>query len=168
MLPAGTHARSSHGLWPYLALTAGILCISWSAIFVRWTDIPGVASAFYRVLIPALILLPTALFDRRSPRVNLRTLGIIAVGGLFFAADLALYNTAILRTSAANATLLGNNTPIVVGLLTWLVFGRRPKPAFWIGLILALAGALVIVWADLARHVQLGSGDLMSLGAAAG
>jgi len=73
MPPADLHARSSHGIWPYLALTAGILCISWSAIFVRWTDIPGVASAFYRVLIPALILLPTALFDRRSPRVNLRT-----------------------------------------------------------------------------------------------
>jgi len=167
MAPAATHTRSSHGLWPYLALTAGILCISWSAIFVRWTDIPGVASAFYRVLIPAVILLPTAFFDRRSPRINLRTLGVIAVGGFFFAADLALYNTAILRTSAANATLLGNNTPIVVGLLTWLVLGRRPKPAFWIGLILALAGALVIVWSDVARHVQLGSGDLMSLGAAA-
>jgi drug/metabolite transporter (DMT)-like permease len=148
-------------------LTAGILCISWSAIFVRWSDIPGVASAFYRVLIPAVILLPTALFDRGRGRVNLRTLAIIAVGGFFFAADLALYNTAILRTSAANATLLGNNTPIAVGLLTWMVFGRRPMPAFWIGLILALAGALVIVWADLARHVQFGSGDLMSLGAAA-
>jgi drug/metabolite transporter (DMT)-like permease len=167
MTPAGLHARGSHGFRPHVALVTGVLCISWSAIFVRWTDISGVASAFYRVLIPAMILLPTALFDRRGPRVHLRTFAIIAVGGLFFAADLALYNTAILRTSAANATLLGNNTPIVVGLLTWLVFGRRPKPAFWIGLILALAGAFVIVWADISRHARLGSGDLMSLGAAA-
>jgi len=36
----------------YLALIGGILCIAWSAIFVRWTDIPGPASAFYRLLIP--------------------------------------------------------------------------------------------------------------------
>lgn len=162
-----TKAGISRSFWPYLALAAGILCIAWSAIFVRWTDLPGAASAFYRVLIPAIVLLPTWFFDRGAPRVSLPTLAIIAAGGLFFALDLALYNTAILRTSAANATLLGNNTPIVVGLLTWLAFGRRPDPAFWIGLVLALAGALVIVWADISRHVQFGAGDVMALGAAA-
>jgi len=151
----------------YLALAAGILCISWSAIFVRWTDIPGAASAFYRMLVPALVLLPTHFFDRSRPHVDAKRLGIIAFGGLFFALDLALYNTSILKTTAANATLLGNNTPIVVGLLTWLVFRRRPQSSFWLGLLLAVCGTLVILWADLNRHAQFGVGDLMSLGAAA-
>ena len=165
--PSQAEARDSHGIWPYLALAAGVVCIGWSAIFVRWTDIPGPASAFYRMLIPAVVLLPTWLWDRRAPRVSLRTLAIIALGGLFFALDLALYNTAILRTSAGNATLLGNQTPIFVGLLTWFAVGRRPKVSFWLGLVLAIAGSLVIVWADIARHVQFGAGDLMALGAAA-
>jgi drug/metabolite transporter (DMT)-like permease len=151
----------------YLALVAGILCIAWSAIFVRWTDIPGPASAFYRLLIPALILLPTWLFDRTPQRLSARTLGIISVGGLFFALDLAFYNTSILKTSAVNATLLGNNTPIAVGLLTWLVFRKRPNLAFWLGLVLAIAGSLVIVWSDLLRHVRFGWGDVMALSAAA-
>jgi drug/metabolite transporter (DMT)-like permease len=151
----------------YLALVAGVVCIAWSALFVRWTDIPGSASAFYRMLIPALVLLPTHFFDHGKTPVSWRTMGIIAFGGLFFALDLALYNTSILRTSAANATLLGNNTPIVVGLLSWLVFGRRPTAGFWLGLLLAVVGALVILWADLQRHAQFGVGDVMSLGAAA-
>lgn len=151
----------------YLALVAGIVCIAWSAIFVRWTDIPGPASAFYRMLIPALVLLPTFAFDRNRKPISWRTLWIIGLGGLFFALDLALYNTSILQTSAANATLLGNNTPIVVGLLTWLVFRKRPAATFWIGLLMALSGTLVILWADLGRHTRLGIGDLMALGAAA-
>lgn len=151
----------------YLALVAGIVCIAWSAIFVRWTDIPGPASAFYRMLIPAVVLLPTFAFDRGGARVNGRMMWIIALGGLFFALDLALYNTSILKTTAANATLLGNNTPIVVGLLSWLVFRKRPQAAFWLGLMMAIAGTLVILWADLGRHVQFGVGDLMALGAAA-
>jgi len=151
----------------YLALVAGIVCIAWSAIFVRWTDIPGPASAFYRMLIPAMVLLPTFATDRKRERVTSRSWMIIGLGGLFFALDLALYNTAILRTSAANATLLGNNTPIVVGLLTWMVFRRRPQPAFWLGLILAICGSVVILWADLARHAPFGVGDVMALGAAA-
>jgi drug/metabolite transporter (DMT)-like permease len=154
-------------LQAYLALVAGIVCIAWSAIFVRWTDIPGPASAFYRMLIPAVVLLPTFLFDRSGIRLNWRMLGIIGLGGLFFALDLALYNTSILKTSAANATLLGNNTPIVVGLLSWLIFRKRPSAAFWLGLVLALAGSLVILWADLGKLTRLGVGDLMALGAAA-
>ena len=85
-----TKTRPSHLVGPYLALAAGIVCIGWSAIFVRWTDMPGPASAFYRMLIPAVVLLPTWLLDRGAPRVSWRTLAIIAAGGLFFALDLAL------------------------------------------------------------------------------
>jgi drug/metabolite transporter (DMT)-like permease len=151
----------------YVALAVGIVCIAWSAIFVRWTDIPGPASAFYRMLVPALVMLPTRLFEHNRSRVDGRTLGIIALGGLFFALDLALYNTSILKTSAANATLLGNNTPIVVGLLSWLVFRRRPQASFWLGLLMALSGSAVILWADVGKQAQFGVGDLMSLGAAA-
>ena len=161
-----TETRNTHGIWPYLALVGGIVCISWSAIFVRWTDMPGPASAFYRLLIPTLVMLPTWFFDR-SPRVKLKTLLIIAVGGIFFGLDLAFYNTSILKTSAANATLLGNNTPIFVGLFAWLIFRQKPALSFWMGLLLAISGAGVIVSADLSQHVTLGSGDVMAVAAAA-
>jgi len=57
--PIAAHALvGQHRLLAYLALAAGVICIAWSAIFVRWTDIPGPASAFYRLLLPALVLLP--------------------------------------------------------------------------------------------------------------
>src|SRR5580700_7913823 len=75
--------KSTTRLLPaYLALVAGIVCIAWSALFVRWTDIPGPASAFYRMLIPAVVLLPTFFFDRRRAALDARTLAIIAFGGL--------------------------------------------------------------------------------------
>jgi len=163
----GAISHASRAMTAYVALALGILCISWSAIFVRWTDIPGAASAFYRMLVPALVLLPTHFFERNRSRVDARTLGIIAIGGLFFSLDLALYNTSILKTTAANATLLGNNTPIVVGLLTWLILRRKPQTSFWLGLLMAVSGSLVILGADVSKHAQFGLGDLMALGAAA-
>ncbi len=166
--PTTAHAPDLSSRLPaYLALAAGVICISWSAIFVRWTDIPGPTSAFYRLLIPALVLLPTSFFDRAQPWPSRRNLGIIALGGLFFALDLALYNSSVLRTTAANATVLGNCSPIVVGLLTWLLFRRGTRAAFWMGLLLAVSGSVLIVWADLAGHQQFGVGDLMALGAGA-
>jgi drug/metabolite transporter (DMT)-like permease len=155
-------------LWPYLALAAGIACIGWSAIFVKWTDMPGLASAFYRMLIPTILLLPTWFWPRpRAARMSARDFAIIALGGFFFALDLAFFNTGILRTSAANATLLGNYSPVVVGLLTWLIFRRRPSANFWLGLLLALVGTVAIVWSDLAKSAGFGAGDAMSIAAAA-
>jgi drug/metabolite transporter (DMT)-like permease len=50
-----------------------------------------------------------------------------------------------MHTGAAVASILGNNTPIFVGVLTWLVLRRRPQAAFWIGLSLSLAGCLTIM-----------------------
>ncbi len=161
-----THSAPSKK-WPYAALILGIACIAWSAIFVRWTSIPGPASAFYRLLIPAIVLLPTWLLPQNRKKLSLRSYAIIAIGGFFFALDLAFYNTSILQTSAANATLLGNNTPIFVGLLTWLIFRRRPSFSFWIGLALAVAGSLVVMGADLAKHAKFGLGDAMALAASA-
>jgi drug/metabolite transporter (DMT)-like permease len=159
---------NSNKIWFYLALAAGIACIGWSAIFVRWTEIPGPASAFYRMLIPSALLSITWLVPSRGATpVNARAFAIITVGGLFFALDLAFYNTAILRTTAANATLFGNYSPVVVGLLTWLVFRRKPSVSFWMGLLLALVGTAGIVWSDLAAHVGFGAGDVMALAAAA-
>jgi len=153
--------------WPYAGLIIGIVCIAWSAIFVRWTSIPGPASALYRLLIPAIVLLPTFLVSGRRQKLSMRSYAIIAIGVFFFALDLAFYNTSILKTNAANATLLGNNTPIVVGLLTWLVFRRKPSLSFWIGLTLAILGSVLIVSADLAKHVKFGLGDILALAAAA-
>jgi drug/metabolite transporter (DMT)-like permease len=134
---------------------------------VRWTSIPGPASALYRLLIPAIVLLPTWLLPGRRQKLSMRSYAIIAIGGFFFALDLTFYNTSILQTNAANATLLGNNTPIIVGLLTWLIYRRRPTLSFWVGLALAVAGSVVIMGADLAKHTKFGLGDVMALAAAA-
>jgi drug/metabolite transporter (DMT)-like permease len=165
---AAAQKRASK-FWPYVALAAGIACVSWSAIFVRWTDMPGTASAFYRMLIAMAAVTPTWFFrraDARAARLDGETLWIISAGGLFFALDLAFFNTGILRTSAANATLLGNYSPVVVGLLTWVIFRRRPSANFWLGLLLALVGTAAIVWADLTTHIGFGAGDGMSVAAA--
>jgi len=123
---------------------------------------PGPASALYRMLIPAIVLLPTWFLGPAQTRLGWKTLAMIAAGGLFFALDLAFYNTSVLRTSAANATVFGNNSPIVVGLFTWIFFRRRPPVVFWLGLVLAIAGSLIIVWADLRHSASFGSGDLMA------
>ena len=150
----------------YLALAVAIGGIAWSAIFVRWAGVPGTVSAFYRVLIAGAILW-TWRGIRGATRTGDRRAAWIAVaGGVFFALDLALWNTAVMKTEAAVASLLGNNTPIFVGILTWVVLRRRPRRSFWIGLGLSLAGCVLIIAANLkAADATRGSivGDVLAL-----
>lgn len=150
--PATIGLRERESPWrAWLALALAIAGTAWSAILVRWAGIPGAASGFYRVLIALVVLVPMRLFSRGVPPAP-GAAALALAGGAFFALDLALYNTAVLRTHAATAALLGNLTPIFVGFGTWLFFHRRPDRAFWMGLLLALAGCAAIVSGDATQH----------------
>jgi drug/metabolite transporter (DMT)-like permease len=84
------------------------------------------------------------------------------LGGMFFAADVESYNIAVLNTTAGGATFLGNNAPLVVGLLTWLLTRKLPPRSFWTALLFGSAGAWLIVYID---HVHLpirSYGDLLA------
>ena len=156
----------SQSVTAYLALALAIAGITWSAIFVRWAGVPGTASAFYRVLIAGAVLFPWRLARGATRPPPSRTAAWLAIaGGVFFALDLALWNTALMRTQAAVASILGNNTPFFVGMMSWLILRRRPRGSFWVGLALALTGCLLIISADLRRGSSAGelSGDLLAL-----
>ena len=129
----------------YLALAAAVAGIAWSAILVRWAGIPGAASAFYRVLIAGALLVPMRLARGAHAPSAPRAVAVAFAGGVFFALDIALWNTSVMHTGAAVASILGNNTPVFVGILTWLVLRRRPQASFWVGLSLAFAGCLAIM-----------------------
>jgi drug/metabolite transporter (DMT)-like permease len=124
--------------------------------------VSGPASAFYRVLVAAAILIPVWLL-RRKGTLSRRAMLLGALAGVFFAIDLTLFNTAVLSTSAANATLLGNNAPVMVGLGSWIIFKKRPRGIFWFGLSLALIGSAGIVGSDMLQHATFGSGDAMAI-----
>jgi drug/metabolite transporter (DMT)-like permease len=146
-----------------LALATGVVAIAWSAIFVRWTHMPGIASAFYRVLFAALALWPFLLTRRERPRLTRPVLATTLLGGLFFAGDIGLYNIAVNHTSAANATFLGNNAPVFVGLITWGLTRRRPVARFWTALVIALAGAFLIVAVDHQRLASASAADSLAV-----
>ena len=104
---------------------------------------------------------------RPPARFTRRHVVLAVLAGLFFAGDLASWNTALFFTSAANATLLGNTAPVWVGLIALFIFRERLGRVFWLGLGLAMAGAVLIMSTDFLRHPTLGLGDALSLVAGA-
>ena len=157
---------SQHRLLPYLGMAAGIVALGFSAIFVRWAGAPGPVTGFYRLAIASLVLLPFALarhgLPTRWPAAGSRW---AILGGVFLAVDIALWNTSVGMTSAANATLFANMAPLWVALGAWLVFREKLAGRFWLSLFLTLSGAAAVLGLDFSTHITLGLGDLLAMSA---
>ncbi len=148
---------------PYFSLGIGILSLSLSAMFVRWARAPGAVTGFYRLFLSTLILTP--FFFQRQRNSDPPAISILvfpALGGIFTACDLTVWNSSLAFTTASNATLLGNTAPLWVALGAWLLFHEKLNRVFWLGLSLALSGATLIMGGDFLLHPRLGIGDLMA------
>jgi len=154
-------------LFPYIALVVGITALSFSAMFVRWSEAPGPVTGFYRLLISTILLTP--LFVRQQKQlepIDKKYLAFPLLAGIFTAFDFALWNSSLKFTTAANATLLGNTAPLWVALFALFIFREKLRANFWLGLIIALTGAVLVMGSDFLRHPTLGIGDLMACTAA--
>ncbi len=154
----------NRGRWALAALFAGALCIAFAPILVRYSEVGPVATAFWRMALALPLLALWATLRSRGADVPGRRadLGMALLAGLFFAADLAVWHWSIRLTSVANATFLANLAPVAVTLGAWLLLRERAKPVFFVGMVLALAGAALLVQAN------VGGPDAVLLGDALG
>lgn len=154
--------------FPYLALAAGIFALGISPFFARWADpsATGPVFAFYRMFTAAIVLLPFFAREQRqaATRLSWGLLIFPILGGLANAFDLTLWFTAIRYTRLANATLMNNIAPLWVALFAWLVLKEKLRPVFWIGLLVALVGAGVVLGTDLFYHPSLNLGNFIGVG----
>jgi drug/metabolite transporter (DMT)-like permease len=130
---------------PRLALAIGILCISVFPILVKLNLTPGLISAFYRMAFAFAILVPIALFSGKFKRPPTRYLLLALLCGILFGSDVAVWNIAIQESSATQASLLTNLSPVWVGIASFLFLNPKPKTNFWLGTIVAVFGMVTFV-----------------------
>lgn len=158
--------RYHNKIWAhYLVLFFGLLCIGWSAIFVKLADVSGLASAFYRMLIGSIAILPIWLLKRPAHKISLKGIKATALCGFLFACDIAMWNTSIMLSKAAIATLLANLSPVWVGLGAYFLYREKPGKIYWIGTLVALIGVSVIVGLDNIYNSGLSLGSLLAISA---
>ncbi len=135
------------------ALLLGAVGIGFAPICVRMVELGPVASAFWRLALatPVLYVMARRLAPPRPVAARPAPLGMAILAGLAFAADLGVWHYSIVFTSVANATLLANLAPVFIALWTLLVLRHRLRFSYWLGLMLALAGATVLVGANFGR-----------------
>jgi drug/metabolite transporter (DMT)-like permease len=130
---------------PRIALIIGILCISIFPILVKLNYTPGLISAFYRMAIALAFILPYALFTKQLKIPARKTLLLALLCGICFGSDVAVWNIAIQESTATQASLLTNLSPVWVGIGTFFFLKPKPSINFWIGTLVALLGMITLV-----------------------
>ncbi len=91
-----------------------------------------------------LLLLAAWLEHRSVGPMSRRTVGLSALAGVFFAADLLTFHYVVDDIGAGLATIMGNLQVVIVALVAWLIWAERPRREVMVALPVMLLGVALI------------------------
>src|SRR5579872_5536402 len=147
---------------PKASLIVGIICISFSPIFVKLAVAPPITSGFYRLFAAWVVLAPYCIL-KGNLKIARKDLLIAILGGVVFGADIAIWNISLTKISATISTLLANLAPVWVGLLSFLILRKRSGVLFWVGTWIAIFGMVILVGFQNILHLQFNIGLVYAL-----
>ncbi|MCY0874686.1 MAG: DMT family transporter [Firmicutes bacterium] len=159
-------ARPRPPIKAYLLLGVGVLAVSFAAIFIKMTVAPPAITAFYRMIMTSVILLPIAGRDswRLMRRFSVRERGAVTASGALLALHFILWIGSLVYTSVASSTLVLSLQPIFALIGARIFLGERVVRKAWRYALLAVVGTALIGWRDVAAGGTAALGDLLSLG----
>ncbi len=152
------------GRYAFPALIAGNLVLALGPWMVRLADVGPVAAGFWRMGLAVPFLLVLARHQAGpniSPSRGLTVL--LAISGLFFAADLASWHVGIRMTTLANASLFGNSSSLFLVIYGFLRLKRLPRPVQAVAIACAAIGAALLLGSSWELSPEHFTGDLFTM-----
>ncbi len=158
---------ASHSSVEYLVLLLGVFACSTAVLMIKASSADPLVLVGARTLVAALALAPAAIVSaRRQPTGQMPTARDLAwsvPGAILLAVHFITWTIGARSTSAANATLLINLTPVALPLVMAALNHERITRAEIGGTLIAIAGVLGL----LGRNYQVGArtlrGDIICL-----
>jgi drug/metabolite transporter (DMT)-like permease len=145
-------------------LSIAVVAVSTSGPIMAATAAPALAIAFWRNALASGVLLPVVLATCRDELRGLdrRELRWAALAAVFLALHFATWIPSLTYTSVASATALVATQPVWAALLSTLRGAPVSRPV-WVGIGVAVAGALLLTGVDLRVSGEALFGDLLAL-----
>jgi drug/metabolite transporter (DMT)-like permease len=149
-----------------VAMALAVAMLSAGSTLVKWTETSGAVLAAWRLALAAVLWWAVIVVQHRrrgTPYPSRHAWRAALPAGLCFGADLALFFTALTRTSIAHAEFIGSMTPLLVVPLGMVVFGERPNlMALPFGLV-TLAGLAAFISTGGSGGAATTGGDLLAV-----
>ena len=155
---------------PMIMIFVGILGISMSAIFVKFSTAPSAVTATWRLLWTVILMTPVVLMNPTVRRELLaasgKTVGFSALSGIFLAVHFVLWFESLAHTSVASSTTIVC-TEVIWVALGFCLFLKGKISGKAVALIgVTFLGSVLIALADSSSGGNQLYGDLLALIAA--
>lgn len=142
----------------------GIIAISFSSIFVRWSAAEVSVIAMYRLYLTNLLMLPL-IWKYRKELFSLtpKQWGGLVLSGILLGLHFLLWMSSLRLTTVASSTVILTLEPILVMIGSFFLFGAKINRAMLAGMILALIGSIAIGSGDFKLSGTALHGDILSL-----
>lgn len=150
---------------PYFALIVGVIAVSASAIFVKFSDAPSGVIAFYRLLFSVLFMLPVFLmkYVKELALISGRDWLYAILAGVFLSFHFILWFESLNYTSVASSTVLVTLQPLFAFVGTFLFFKERFTLKAILCAVAAIVGSVIISWGDFQVSGTALFGDILAL-----
>lgn len=153
-----------------IMIVVGVIGISLSSIFVKYSDAPSAVTAAYRLLWTVILMTPVV-FGKKEVRKELfhidrKTFFLCSLSGLFLAIHFAVWFESLKHTSVASSTTIVCTEVIWVSLGFCLFMKGRLSKRAVLAIIVTLIGSVLIAYADSFTSQTHLYGDLLALIAA--
>jgi drug/metabolite transporter (DMT)-like permease len=153
----------------YGLLAVGVIAVSFSAIFIKFSAAPPSVLGMNRLLLTLVVMLPWV-WRKRGELVGLsgRQWSGLLASGLFLGLHFLGWMSSFRHTTVASSMILLNLAPALTAAGAWLAWREKVSARAVLGMLAALAGTVFIAGGDMHWGGDVLWGDALSLfGAAA-
>jgi drug/metabolite transporter (DMT)-like permease len=146
-----------------LPLTISIIAISFSAIFVKWSDAPASILSMYRMWFASILMLPIVWKKRQEfKKIVKKDWYFLFFSGLFLAFHFVLWFGSLKLTTVASSTIILALQPIVSLAGGFFLYKERTTLSALLTMGIAIIGAMMIGWGDFGLSKGAIMGDILS------
>ncbi len=147
-----------------LIVLLGVVGISTSAIWVRWSTAPSLVLVLYRMSLAALLLLPAVVRNREElKKLTRRDWLMTMAAGCCLGLHFASFFEGVRNTTIVASSLLSDTEVLFVAAGSILFLGRKFSRRSWVALFIALVGAIMVALAGSSDGTPTLWGNALSL-----
>ncbi|MNC26707.1 4-amino-4-deoxy-L-arabinose-phosphoundecaprenol flippase subunit ArnE [compost metagenome] len=148
-----------------LLMLIGIVAVSFSAIFIKWSAAPASVQGMYRLLFTSLLMLPFARpYSGAACALRRKDWLLLGASGVLLALHFLLWMGSLKYTSVASSTMIMALEPVFIMLGAYIMYKEKSTGAAILGLAIAIFGVVFIGWGDIGLSSDNLKGDLLSVG----
>lgn len=151
---------------PTFLLLIGVIAVSFSSIFIKWSTAPASILGMYRLLFTVIMFIPFLSWKNAGKileNMAIKDWILLFISGLFLGLHFLFWMGSLKHTTVASSMILTSLEPVFVMIGSYFIFKEKISFIGILSIIIAITGSIIIASGDINLSSMALYGDLLSI-----